>query len=82
MERKNLLRNFLMAGKLNPIQAQEVKEKIFETCKMSNSNVSDRMNWSNWINAKCQPNRFVQDQINQALNSLGYESIYEITTES
>ena len=79
METKELLRNCLITGNLNPKQSQEVKEEIFKLCNMNIANGNDRMNWSNWINAKCPPNRFVQGKINESLISLGYEPIYDIS---
>ena len=79
METKDLLRKCLITGRLNPEQSQKVKEEIFKRCHMNTANSGDRMNWSNWINSKCPPNRFVQDKINESLTSLGYEPIYKNT---
>lgn len=78
METKNLLRNFLITGSINPMQQEHIKDKIFEACKMNKIDAKDRMNWSNWVNAKVTPNRFVQAQIDDVMASMGYKKIYSL----
>ena len=77
MKPKELLRNFLIRGEINPETADFIKQKIFEACKLNIKEPKDRVIWSNWINAKNRPTRFAMDKIDEVLNELGYPKLYE-----
>lgn len=78
METRLLLKAFLVTGKLNVAQSEAMKAAIFDECCMLQTNANDRATWSNWINAKCTPNRLCRIKINEALTKNGYKPIYKI----
>lgn len=77
MTEKELLRAFLVNGELNVVQSEHMKSVLLQACGMDLKNAKDRSVWSNWINAKCSPNRFCKHLINEALQSEGYSPIYK-----